>query len=186
MPFIETGIQGLLIFEPKVWEDDRGYFYEAFNERIFQEAGIKRPFVQDNQARSVRGVLRGLHYQVAPFSQAKLVRVLEGEVLDVAVDLRDDSPTYGKSFSLLLSAENKKQLYVPRGFAHGYVVLSETAEFFYKCDNFYAREQEGGIIYNDPNLNIDWQIPESDLIISEKDHLLPTFGQHRTLEIAYG
>ncbi len=186
MPFIETGIPGLLVFEPKVWEDERGYFFEAFNERIFKEAGIERPFVQDNQARSVRGVLRGLHYQVAPYSQAKLVRVLEGEVLDVAVDLRDDSPTYGESFNLILSAENKKQLYVPRGFAHGYVVLSKTAEFFYKCDNFYARQEEGGILFNDPTLKIDWQIPESDLIISDKDRQLPTFGKHRTLEIAYG
>ena len=186
MPFSKTGIPGLLVFEPKVWEDERGYFYEAFNERLFKEAGISRPFVQDNQARSVRGVLRGLYYQVAPYSQAKLVRVLEGEVLDVAVDLRDDSPTYGQSYSLVLSADNKKQLYVPRGFAHGYVVLSETAEFFYKCDNFYAKQEEGGIIFNDPALQIDWRIPESDLIISEKDRVLPTFGQHRTLEIAYG
>jgi len=186
MPFTETGIPGLLVFDPQVWEDERGYFYEAFNERIFREAGIEQPFVQDNQARSVRGVLRGLHYQVAPYSQAKLVRVLEGEVLDVVVDLRDDSPTYGQSYNLVLSAENKRQLYVPRGFAHGYVVLSETAEFFYKCDNFYAKQEEGGIIFNDPTLQIDWQVPASELIISDKDRQLPTFGKHRTLEIAYG
>lgn len=180
MPFSPTGIDGLQLFEPRVFEDDRGYFFEAYNARLFDEAGIERPFVQDNQARSVRGVLRGLHYQVAPYAQAKLVRVLEGEVLDVAVDLREESPTYGQHYAVRLSAENKKQLYIPRGFAHAYVVLSETAEFFYKCDNFYAPDHEGGIIFNDSTLNIDWGITAEELIISKKDLQLPVFGEHRT------
>lgn len=179
MPFLPTGIPDLQIFEPSVWEDDRGYFFEAFNEKTFAKAGITRPFVQDNQARSTYGVLRGLHYQLAPFAQAKLVRVLEGEVLDVALDLRPDSPTYGQHYSVLLSAKNKKQLYVPRGFGHGYVVLSKTAEFFYKCDNFYSKAHEGGIIYNDPQLNIDWQIDPADILLSGKDRELPTLGRHR-------
>lgn len=165
MPFIKTPIADLLIFEPRVFEDDRGYFFEAFNAQTFAEAGIKRPFVQDNQARSTYGVLRGLHYQVGEQAQAKLVRVLEGKVLDVVVDLRPDSPTYGKHYGVELSAENKRQLYVPRGFAHGYVVLSETAEFFYKCDNFYHKASEGGIRYDDPQLNIDWQIDLAQAIL---------------------
>lgn len=179
MPFLSTGIPDLQIFEPTVWEDERGYFFEAFNEQTFAEAGITRPFVQDNQARSTFGVLRGLHYQLAPFAQAKLVRVLEGEVLDIALDLRPDSPTYGQHYSVVLSAKNKKQLYVPRGFAHGYLVLSETAEFFYKCDNFYAKSHEGGVIYNDPQLAIDWKIDPEKVILSEKDRILPAFGSHR-------
>lgn len=180
MPFTHTGIDGLLIFDPKIWEDERGYFYEAFNANTFAEAGIKRPFVQDNQAQSVRGVLRGLHYQLPPFAQAKLVRVLRGEVLDVVVDLRKGSATYGQTYSVRLSAQNKRQLYVPRGFAHGYVVLSETAEFFYKCDNFYSKPHEGGIIFDDPRLDINWLLPKDELIISAKDQVLPAFGQHRT------
>lgn len=182
MPFLETNITGLMVFEPKVWEDDRGYFYEAFNHKTFQEAGIDATFVQDNQARSTYGVLRGLHYQVAPFAQAKLVRVLEGEVLDVVVDCRPDSETYGAWYSVRLSAANKRQLFVPHGFAHGYVVLSETAEFFYKCDNYYSKASEGGIIFNDPTLNIDWEIDLNDAILSEKDKLLPEFGKHRKNE----
>ena len=179
MPFLDTKISGLKIFEPKVWKDDRGYFFEAFNQKTFQEAGIDCQFVQDNQARSTFGVLRGLHYQVAPFAQAKLVRVLEGEVLDVVVDCRMDSPTYGEWFSIRLSAENKKQLFIPRGFAHGYVVLSETAEFAYKCDNFYSKESEGGLLFNDPMLKIDWEIDMGAVILSDKDKALPKFGDHR-------
>lgn len=179
MPFIPTEIEGLLIFEPQVFADERGYFFESYNQRIFEQAGITTPFVQDNQARSVRGVLRGLHYQIEPFAQAKLVRVLEGSVLDVVVDLRPQSATYGKWLGVELSAQNKRQLYVPRGFAHGYVVLSDTAEFFYKCDNFYSKAHEGGIIYNDPSLGIDWQMPLDAAIVSEKDKILPTFGNHR-------
>ena len=179
MPFIPTPIPGLLVFEPQVWADERGYFFEAFNAQTFKAAGIEANFVQDNQARSTFGVLRGLHYQVDSFAQAKLVRVLEGEVLDVVVDIRPQSPTYGQSYSLRLSAENKKQLFVPRGFAHGYVVLSPTAEFFYKCDNFYSKAHEGGIHYNDPQLQIDWEIDLNEAILSEKDQVLPYFGAHR-------
>lgn len=179
MPFTKTPIEDLLIFDPNIWDDERGYFYEAYNQKTFAAAGITRPFVQDNQARSTYGVLRGLHYQVGEFAQAKLVRVLEGEVLDIAVDLRKDSPTYGQWHSVLLSAENKRQFYVPRGFAHGYVVLSPVAEFFYKCDNFYSKPHEGGIIYNDPQLDIDWTVDLAEVILSAKDEELPGFGQHR-------
>ena len=178
MPFIETPIAGLLVFEPKIWEDDRGYFYEAYNRNSFSQNGIPAVFVQDNQARSTYCVLRGLHYQLEPFAQAKLVRVIEGEVLDVAVDIREGSPTYGQSYSIRLSAENKRQLFIPRGFAHGYVVLSETAEFFYKCDNYYSKENEGALLYNDPQLNIDWQIDLDKVILSEKDRVSPPLGEH--------
>ena len=145
----------------------------------FKAAGINKPYVQDNQARSTYGVLRGLHYQIGEHAQGKLVRVIEGSVLDVVVDLREGSPTYGKHFSIELSLENKRQLFVPRGFAHGYVVLTETAEFFYKCDNFFNKESEGGILYNDPQLNIDWKVDLNDVILSEKDKLLPVLGEHR-------
>ena len=179
MPFLTTPIPGLIVFEPKVWGDERGYFYESYNEVTFHEAGISNKFVQDNQARSTFGVLRGLHYQVAPYEQAKLVRVIEGECLDIVVDIRKDSPTYGEWYGIRLSAENKKQLFIPAGFAHGYVVLSERAEFFYKCDNFYSKEHEGAIIYNDPSLNIDWEIDLDKAILSEKDQINPMFGKHR-------
>jgi dTDP-4-dehydrorhamnose 3,5-epimerase len=177
--FTETSIPGLLLFDPRIFHDDRGYFYESFNAQVWADMGVTRTFVQDNQARSTRGVLRGLHYQVGADAQAKLVRVLEGTVLDVVVDLRIDSPTYGKHETFELSAENKRQLYVPRGFAHGYVVLSETAEFFYKCDNFYAKHAEGGLRFDDPSLAIDWQIPQAELLVSEKDEVLPFLGEHR-------
>lgn len=176
--FHETGIEGLKVFEPKVWGDDRGYFFESYNYDTFRQAGINAVFVQDNQSRSTRGVLRGLHYQVGAYAQAKLVRCIEGEVLDVVVDIREGSATYGQSYSVLLSAENKKQLFIPRGFAHGFVVLSPTAEFFYKCDNFYSKTSEGGILYNDPQLKIDWQIDHSEVILSDKDKINPTFGNH--------
>lgn len=180
MPFHNTPIQDLLLFEPNILTDPRGYFYEAYNQREFAAAGIHQPFVQDNQARSTYGVLRGLHYQVGEQAQAKLVRVIEGEVLDVAVDLRSDSHTYGQWYSVRLSATNQRQLYVPRGFAHGYAVLSPTVVFFYKCDNFYAKSEEGGIRFNDPGLAIDWELPAEDILLSEKDALLPDFGQHRS------
>jgi dTDP-4-dehydrorhamnose 3,5-epimerase len=176
--FNETGIEGLIIFEPKIWGDDRGYFYESYNYDVFRQAGINSIFVQDNQSRSTRGVLRGLHYQRGAYAQAKLVRCIEGEVLDVVVDIRESSPTYGQSFSLVLSAENKKQLFIPRGFAHGFLVLSETAEFFYKCDNFYSKSSEGGLLYNDPALNIDWQMDISQVLLSDKDKVNPTLGNH--------
>lgn len=175
MNFIETKLKGCFILEPKIIEDERGYFMESFNEKRFQEGiGQEIHFVQDNQSFSTKGVLRGLHYQTGEYAQAKLVRVLSGEVLDVAVDIRPDSETFGQHVAVLLSAENQKQFFVPRGFAHGFLVVSETATFFYKCDNFYNKESEGGIIYNDSNLNIDWQFPESELIISEKDKIQPT------------
>lgn len=180
MPFLDTPIDGLKIFKPKVWKDGRGYFYEAFNQQQFEDAGVTTTFVQDNQARSARGVLRGLHYQVGEYAQAKLVRVIEGEVLDVVVDIRPGSKTYGQWFSLRLSAQNKLQLFVPRGFAHGYLVLSPTAEFFYKCDNFYSKAHEGGIIYNDPQVGIDWEFDLKELVLSEKDKVLPRLGEHRT------
>lgn len=171
--FIEpTEIDGLLLINPRIFNDDRGYFYESYNQKTLEEHGIYYNFVQDNQARSVRGVLRGLHFQTEPFAQAKLVRVIEGEVYDVAVDIRPNSPTFGKHFGTILSAENKKQLMIPRGFAHGYLVLSPTAEFFYKCDNYYSKAHEGGIIYNDPHLAIDWQIAAHELLISAKDQVL--------------
>lgn len=173
MPFIETGISGLLVFEPVVFDDSRGFFFEAYNQKMFGGAGIECQFVQDNQSRSTYGVIRGLHYQVAPFAQAKLVRALIGSILDVAVDIRKGSPTFGKVFSIELSAANKKQLFIPAGFAHGFSVLSEVAEVMYKCDQFYSKASEHGIIYNDPTLNIDWQIPMDKAIISEKDLVLP-------------
>lgn len=179
MLFIDTPIDGLKVFLPNVWEDTRGYFFESFNQNLFEQGGIIAEFVQDNQARSSYGVLRGLHYQVEPYAQAKLVRVLQGEVLDVAVDIREGSPTYGQSYSLVLSAENKRQLYVPRGFAHGYIVLSKTAEFFYKCDNYYSKEHEGGIRFDDPTLDIDWGLSQKDILLSAKDESLPLFGEHR-------
>jgi len=178
MPLLETPISGLFIFEPKVFADERGYFFEGYNQQTWAEAGVTNAFVQDNQARSTRGVLRGLHYQAGDAAQAKLVRVIEGEVLDVAVDLRLDSATYGQWYSVLLSAENKRQLLVPRGFAHGYLVLSETAEFFYKCDNFYSKAHEGGIRFDDPGLHIDWEFDLSKAIVAEKDLALPYFGSH--------
>ena len=175
MPFIETGFEGLKIFEPRVFVDSRGYFFECFNQKTFAQAGIENVFVQDNESKSQRGVLRGLHYQLNPMAQAKLVRVVEGEVLDVVVDIRKSSATYGKTYSALLSADNKKQLFIPRGFAHGFAVLSENCIFQYKCDNYYSKESEGGIMYNDTELNIDWQLSSHEIVVSEKDNALPSF-----------
>ena len=175
MKFIETKLKGCFILEPKIIKDERGYFMESFNEKTFQEGiGQKVTFVQDNQSFSTKGVLRGLHYQCGEHAQAKLVRVLQGEVLDVAVDLRPDSKTYGKYEAVVLSEENQLQFFIPRGFAHGFLVLSETATFFYKCDNLYNKESEAGLIYNDETLNINWNFPFKDLIISDKDLVLPT------------
>jgi dTDP-4-dehydrorhamnose 3,5-epimerase len=175
MKFIETKLKGCFILEPKIIKDERGYFMESFNEETFQEGiGQKVTFVQDNQSFSTKGVLRGLHYQCGEYAQAKLVRVLQGEVLDVAVDLRPDSKTYGQYESVVLSAENQLQFFMPRGFAHGFLVLSETATFFYKCDNLYNKESEAGLIFNDETLNINWNFPFKDLIISDKDLVLPT------------
>lgn len=178
MPFIETGINGLMVFEPKVFADSRGYFFEVFNKETFRQAGIEVEFVQDNESKSERGVLRGLHYQLNPMAQAKLVRVVEGEVLDIVVDIRKGSPTFGKSYSILLNSVDKKQLFIPRGFAHGFAVLSQTAIFQYKCDNYYSRQSEGGIIFNDPDLNLDWVIDAGKAVVSDKDKILPSFKNH--------
>ncbi len=175
MKFTETKLKNCYIIEPKIIGDSRGSFMESFNEKTFANGvGQNVHFVQDNQSFSKKGVLRGLHYQCGDHAQAKLVRVLKGEVLDVAVDLRPDSDTYGKYESVILSEENNKQFFVPRGFAHGFLVLSETATFFYKCDNFYNAESEGGVLYNDTKVNIEWNFPIEELIISEKDKILPT------------
>ncbi|MEY4875955.1 MAG: dTDP-4-dehydrorhamnose 3,5-epimerase [Bacteroidota bacterium] len=180
MKIIETPIKDLLVIQPQVFNDSRGYFFESFNQKKFNElTGGNTNFVQDNQAYSTFGVLRGLHYQLNPFSQAKLVSVLHGKVLDVAVDVRKGSATYGKHFSIELSDENKTQLFVPRGFAHGYVVLSKAAHFFYKCDNFYSKENEGGIAFNDASLNINWQIDLSQAILSDKDVILPNLSESK-------
>ncbi len=170
MPYIATKFKDLWIFEPKVFEDSRGYFFESFHQKNFEETtGLKTNFVQDNQSKSSYGVLRGLHLQHGEYAQAKLVRALSGAVLDVVVDIRANSPTFGQHLSIELSAANKKQLFVPCGFAHGFVVLTETAEFFYKCDNYYAPQHEGGILFSDLDLAIDWQIPTEKLLVSEKD-----------------
>jgi dTDP-4-dehydrorhamnose 3,5-epimerase len=177
MNFIATKLEGCYIIEPKIINDGRGYFMESFNERTFRQAtGKNVHFVQDNQSYSGKGVLRGLHYQTGRHAQAKLVRVLTGEVLDVAVDIRPDSSTFGQHVSVVLSGENQMQFFVPKGFAHGFLVLSESANFFYKCDNFYNKESEGGLLYNDPALNIDWRFSEDKLIISEKDTIQPTLA----------
>ena len=175
MKITETTIPGLLIIEPRVFEDSRGYFFESFHKGKYSDTGIVNEFIQDNESKSVRGVVRGLHYQLAPFSQSKLVRVLLGSVYDVVVDLRKGSPTFGQWFGLELNETEKKQLFVPRGFAHGFSVLSETAIFSYKCDNIYNKESERSININDPNLSIDWQIGASEQIVSEKDQLAPFF-----------
>ena len=175
MPFTKTDFPGLFVFEPVVFNDSRGYFFESYNDNACKVFGIETFFVQDNQAKSVYGVVRGMHYQLNPFAQTKFIRALSGSILDVVVDLRSGSPTFGKHFSIELSAENKKQLYIPHGFAHGYSVLSETAEVFYKCDAFYNKEAEAGIQFYDPQLNIDWRIPADKQIISDKDKQHPDF-----------
>ena len=176
MPFTKTNIPDLLVFEPTVFKDSRGYFFESFNLKTYEAEGIDINFVQDNQSSSQHGVIRGLHYQLNPHAQVKLIRVLVGKILDVAVDIRKNSPTFGKSFSIELSADNKKQLFIPAGFAHGFSVLSDHAEVLYKCDSFYNKQCEAGILYNDPSLEIDWRIPAGKEIVSEKDKLLPSFA----------
>ena len=173
MAIVATDFPGLFIYEPAVFEDSRGYFFESYNEKDFIALGIDIKFVQDNQARSAYGVIRGLHYQMDPYAQTKLIRVLSGNILDVVVDIRKGSPGFGKAFSLELSATNKKQLLIPKGFAHGYSVLSDTAEVFYKCDTFYNKASEGGILYNDAELGIDWMIPAEKAIVSDKDKVYP-------------
>jgi len=176
MNFIKTEIPDVIIIEPNVYIDPRGYFMESFRKDKFVAAEINAEFLQDNQSFSKFGVLRGLHYQKAPYAQAKLVRVLSGRILDVAVDMRKGSPYFGKHIAVELSAENKKQLYIPRGFAHGFVILSETAEFFYKCDNLYHPESDRGIAFDDPALGIDWGIDKESIILSDKDKKHPTLA----------
>lgn len=176
MKIIETPIPGLLIIEPRVFADQRGYFLESYNQQKHQEAGLSTIFVQDNESKSGRGVIRGLHYQLAPYAQTKLVRVIQGSVYDVAVDCRKGSPTFGQSFGLELSEENKLQFFIPKGFAHGFSVLSETAVFSYKCDALYNPSVERGIRYNDPALKINWGIDSSQAIVSGKDTILPLFA----------
>ncbi len=178
MGFIPTEFEGLVLWEPRVHRDERGYFCETYREDVFEAGSIGVRFVQDNEAQSVRGVLRGLHYQTGASAQAKLVRVVSGEVLDVAVDLRPGSKTYGRHFAVQLSATNHLQMFIPRGFAHGYVVLSKSAVFQYKCDNYYDSKAEAGLCFDDPSLGIDWILPAAELIISEKDRRWPVFGAH--------
>lgn len=178
MKAIETKLQGCFVLEPTIFKDKRGYFFESFNQNIFNKiTNTNTSFIQDNESFSTKGVLRGLHYQTGVYAQAKLVRVIKGKVLDVAVDLRKNSHTFCQFIAEELTEENKKQLFIPRGFAHGFVVLSDTAIFSYKCDNFYNKESEAGIVYNDPSLNINWQLPEDSLIVSEKDVVLPKLSE---------
>lgn len=179
MKSTETKLKGCFILEPRVYQDHRGYFFESFNQKEFNiNIGFQTTFIQDNESLSTKGVLRGLHFQEGEFAQAKLVRVIKGSVLDVAVDLREDSLTFGQYVSVELNEENKKQLFIPRGFAHGFIVLSDTAIFSYKCDNFYNKNYERGIIYNDPTLNINWEYPTELVELSEKDLHLPTFEEY--------
>lgn len=175
MNFIKTDIEGVMIIEPRVFGDERGYFFESFSQREFDENVCKTVFVQDNESRSSYGVLRGLHFQAPPFAQAKLVRCVRGRVLDVAVDIRKGSPTYGRHIAIELSEDNHKMFFVPRGFAHGFSVLSETAVFQYKCDNYYAPQSEGALQWDDKDLDINWMISEKNVILSEKDKHHPLF-----------
>ena len=176
MNIIEPGISGVLILEPKVFGDARGYFFESWNRPVFEAAGITNTWVQDNESKSCFGVLRGLHYQAAPYTQAKIARAVSGSVLDVVVDIRKGSPTYGKHVSVELSAENKRMLYIPRGFAHGFAVLSDEAVFVYKCDNVYVKSSERGIMFDDPDLAIDWRLAPGQILVSEKDKTHPAFA----------
>ena len=173
MEVVETNIEGVIIIEPRIFKDDRGYFFESFSQREFEEKVCKTTFVQDNESKSSYGVLRGLHFQKPPFAQSKLVRVIKGAVLDVAVDIRKGSPTFGQYVSVELTGDNHRQFFIPRGFAHGFSVLSEEVIFQYKCDNFYSPQSEGAIAWNDPDLNIDWRIPIEEVVLSEKDSKHP-------------
>ena len=181
MKITTNTIEGVYIIEPNVFGDDRGYFMESYSKSMLAELGITNDFVQDNEAFSTKGVLRGLHYQCGEHAQAKLVRVIQGEVLDVIVDVRPKSKTYGEHFGIRLSGENKMQMLVPRGMAHGYIVLSDTALFAYKCDNGYNQASEGGLLYNDPKLKIDWILDPSSFLVSEKDTVLPVLGDHKAI-----
>lgn len=178
MEYTKTAIEGLFVVQPRVFEDERGYFFESYSKLKEENNGIDYTWVQDNESYSERGVLRGLHYQCGSYAQAKLVRVIKGEVQDIVVDIREGSPTYGQYYSVVLNETNKKQLLIPRGLAHGFLVLSETAIFSYKCDNFYNKESEGGIHFKSPNLSLPWEAME-DYKVSEKDQILPVFGDHK-------
>jgi dTDP-4-dehydrorhamnose 3,5-epimerase len=180
MKFIETPIKDLLIIEPKVWKDERGYFFESFNQKIFKEAGIDLEFVQDNQSFSQKGTLRGLHAQANPSAQGKLVRVIQGKVLDIAVDIRKDSPTYGQHYSMELTGDNFTMFWVPPGFLHGFITLEDQTIFSYKVTGLYDKNAELGVIWNDKDLNIDWQIDESEIILSEKDKVLENFKDFKS------
>ena len=179
MDFFKPHIEGLVVITPTVFKDNRGYFFESYNQKAWQEAGITSTFVQDNESFSSQNTLRGLHFQKPPFAQAKLVRVLEGTVWDVAVDLRKNSPTFGQWYGVELTAENKKQFFIPRGFAHGFSVLTPTAKFAYKCDNFYNKASEGAILFKDTDLKIDWKIDISHAVLSEKDLKNPSFSSYQ-------
>lgn len=182
MKIEETPLKDCFLIHNTIFNDDRGYFFESFNaERFCKLTGKYVSFVQDNQSHSIKGVLRGIHFQKGEHSQAKLVRVLKGEVLDVAVDLRKDSPTFGQHYSVRLSDTSNTQLFVPRGFGHGFIVLSDEVDFFYKCDNFYNKASEGGLMYNDRELNIDWQLPSSEILVSQKDEQNSSFAEYKTL-----
>lgn len=183
MKITTNAIEGVYVIEPNVFGDSRGYFMESYSKETLAELGITNDFVQDNEAFSTKGVLRGLHYQCGQHAQAKLVRVIQGEVLDVIVDVRPESNTYGEHYSIKLSGDNKKQMLVPRGMAHGYIVLSETAIFAYKCDNAYHKESEGGLLYNDPKLEIDWILDPNTYKVSDKDLVLPVFGDHKSINL---
>lgn len=175
MEVTTTPIEGLLVLQPKIWKDDRGYFFESFRADVFSKLNIDVNFVQDNQSLSQKGTIRGLHYQVAPFEQGKLVRVVQGRVLDVALDIRKNSPTYGQHFAIELSAENQTQFFIPPGFAHGFSTLEDNTIFCYKCTNYYSKASEGGVLFNDPALGIDWKV--EGLFVSDKDKELPTFAE---------
>lgn len=177
MEIIETDIAGVVILEPRLFRDARGYFFESFSQRVFEERVCRTKFVQDNESRSSYGVLRGLHFQKPPHAQSKLVRVISGAVLDVAVDIRRGSPTFGRHVAVELSGENHRQLFIPRGFAHGFAVLSEEVVFQYKCDNYYAPQSEGALAWNDPALGIDWRIPTGDVLLSDKDQKHPSLEE---------
>lgn len=177
MEIIETKIPGLVIIEPRIFRDDRGYFFESFSQRNFEEQVCKTQFVQDNESKSSYGVLRGLHFQKPPYAQSKLVRVIKGAVLDVAVDIRKGSPTFGQHVAVELTEDNHRQFFIPRGFAHGFSVLTDEVIFQYKCDNFYAPQSEGAIAWNDPQLNIDWRIPVDKVVLSEKDRHHPNLDE---------
>ncbi len=177
MEIVTTAIEGVVLLKPRIFGDERGYFFESYSQREFEKQVCRTVFVQDNESKSCYGVVRGLHFQKPPYAQSKLVRVVKGRVLDVAVDIRKGSPTFGKHVSVELSEENKRQFFIPRGFAHGFAVLSEEAVFQYKCDNFYAPESEGSLVWDDPELGIDWRIPAEQVILSEKDRHHPRLGE---------